>query len=147
MSAGMQNAIMNSVATEEQIRSQRFMQRALLAVGILWGFMPFVLAPFITKGPSDSTFDVFASVLNSLTLLPACVLAYWQRRIACAWLSINAVVIAVALARFLLRTGQFEVWMIVQVVGSVGFAVWLDVVEASHWPAPLEKKRKAVGSF
>jgi hypothetical protein len=127
--------------------SRQFWQRGILAIGILWGFLPFVLAPFITKGPGDSYFDLFASVLNSLTLLPACVLAYWQRRIACLWLSINAVIIASALILFLLRTGNFGVWMLLQVAGSVGFAVWLDVVEARHWPAPLEKKKKAVASF
>lgn len=106
--------------------------------------MPFVLAPFITKGPNDTYFDIFASVFNSLTLLPACALAFWFRRVASIWLTINAVVIAVALAMFILRTGNFEVWMIVQVVGSVGFAVWLDVVEARRWPAPLNARKKAV---
>ncbi len=126
--------------------SRQFLQRCILAVGVLWGFMPFVLVPFITRGPSDTYFDLFASVLNSLTLLPACVLAYWQRRIACIWLSINAVIIASALVMFLARTGNFELWMLVQVAGSVGFAIWLDVVEARHWPAPLEKKKKAVGT-
>ncbi len=137
----------NVVSEDEAIRLQRFWQRTVLALGILWGFMPLVLAPFITKGPSDTYFDIFASVLNSVTLLPACALAYWHRRLASIWLSINAVIIASALAMYIARTGQYGVWMIVQVAGSVGFAVWIDVVEAQRWPAPLEKAKKAVPSI
>ena len=132
---------------DENARSRQFTQRTILAIGILWGFMPLVLTPFITRGANDTSFDLFASVFNSLTLLPACTLAFWRRRIACVWLSVNAVLIACALATFILRTGQYQVWMIAQVAGSVGMALWLDAVEALRWPAPLEKKKNAVGSF
>ena len=135
------NEMTDAITRDETMRLRQFWQRAILTIGILCGFMPFVLAPFIRKGPSDTYFDIIASIFNSLTLLPACTLAFWHRRAASVWLTINAVVIALALASFILRTRQIEVWMIVQVAGSVGFAVWLDAVEALRWPPPLDRKK------
>lgn len=137
-----------AVTSDETMRLRQFWQRAILTIGILCGFMPFVLAPFIRKGPSDTYFDIFASILNSVTLLPACTLAFWHRRAASVWLSVNAVVIALALASFISRTRQLEVWMIIPVACSVVIAAWLDTVEALRWPPPLQKKKaKAVESF
>ena len=137
----------DAVTIDEKTRLRRFWLRTILVIGILWGFLPFVMAPFITKGPNDTYFDIFASVLNSITILPACTLAFWYRRIACIWLSINAVVIAAALVTFIARTGKFEAMMIIEVGGPIVFAVWLDVLEALRWPAALEaRKKKAVGS-
>ena len=131
----------DAIATNPKTEMRRFWLRTLLAIGILWGFMPFVLTPFITKGPADSYFDIAASILNSLTILPACALAFWHRRIACVWLSVNAVIIGAALARFIHRTGKFETMMIVEVAGPILFALLLDVIEALRWPAALEKRK------
>ncbi len=119
----------------EQSQMRQFWVRVLLTVGILWGFLPFVMAPFITKGAGFTDFDVFASVLNSLTVLPASTLAFWHRRISCVWLSVNAVVLPIALATYMERTGRVNALMIVEVAGPVLIAVCLDVVEALGWPA------------
>lgn len=114
--------------------------RTLLLVGILWGFLPFVTAPFITKGPGDTYYDIFASVLNSLTIMPACALAFWHRRIASVWLSVNAVVLSIALATFIRRTGKIDKLMIAEIAGPVLIALCIDFMELRRWPAALEKR-------
>lgn len=125
--------------TDEKARLRQFWLRTLLVVGVLWGFLPFVMAPFITKGAHDTTYDIVASILNSLTILPACTLAFWHRRIACIWLSVNAVVLAGALTDFILRTRKFDSTMIAEVAGPVLFALLLDFIEARRWPAAVDK--------
>lgn len=131
----------DAIVADQKLEMRRFWLRTLLAVGILWGFMPFVLTPFITKGPHDSYFDIVASIINSLTILPACTLAFWHRRIACVWLSINAVIIAVALFTFIHRTGKLESMMAMEVAGPIVMALLLDLLEARRWPAALEKRK------
>jgi hypothetical protein len=136
-------SMIHAVSTEDRLRMRQFWLRTFLVVGILWGFLPFVTAPFITKGPSDTYYDIFASVLNSLTVLPACALAFWHRRIACVWLSLNAVVLSVALATFIQRTSTIDKVMIAEVAGPVLFALCLDFMEARRWPPAIAKARHA----
>ena len=126
--------------TDDQARLRQFWLRTFLVIGILWGFLPFVTALFITKGAHDTTYDIVASVLNSLTILPACALAFRHRRIACIWLSVNAVVLAGALAGFIQRTRKLDWTMIAEVVGPVLFALFLDYAEARRWPAAVERR-------
>ena len=130
----------DAVWTSEQARTRQFWLRTFLVIGILWGFLPFITVPFITRGPADTYYDIFASVLNSLTVLPACALAFWHRRFACVWLSANAVVLSIALATFIRRTGNIDRLMIAEVAGPVLFAICLDFVEAWRWPAAVEKR-------
>lgn len=125
--------------TDDNTRTRQFWLRTLLVIGVLWGFLPFVMTPFITRGPHDTTYDIVASILNSLTILPACALAFWHRRIACVWLSVNAVVLAGALASFIQRTRKLDPTMIAEVAGPVLFALCLDFVEARRWPAAVQK--------
>lgn len=131
--------MMGALWTDDKARTRQYWLRTLLVIGILWGFLPFIMAPFISRGAHDSTYDIVASILNSLTILPACALAFWHRRIACVWLSVNAVVLAGALADFILRTRKLDSTMIAEVVGPVLFAVCLDYVEAMRWPAAVDK--------
>ena len=130
---------------EEKSGTRQFWLRFLLVVGLLWGFLPFVTVPFISKGPGDTGFDIFASVLNSLTLMPACALAFWHRRAACIWLSVNGVVLGVALATFMRRTGQYETAMIAEVAGPIAIALCLDVAEMLKWPAALNARKGKSG--
>jgi len=132
-----------ATGTGETAGNRQFWLRTLLVAGILWGFLPFVTVPFITRGAHDTTFDIFASVLNSLTILPACSLAFWHRRVACFWLSTNAIVLAVALTTYIHRTGRFESAMILEVAGPILFALCLDFIEARRWPAALRRRRTA----
>ena len=124
---------------DERAQARQFWLRVLLTIGMLWGFLPFVMAPFITKGAHDSSYDIFASILNSLTILPACALAFWHRRIASVWLSVNALVLGIALATFLARTGKVDSLMVAEVIGPILFALCLDFIEARRWPPAVEK--------
>jgi len=133
-------SLMNASWTDDQARTRQFWLRTVLVVGILWGFLPLVMAPFITKGAHDTNYDIVASVLNSLTILPACALAFWHRRIACIWLSVNAVVLAGALAGFIQRTRKPDWTMIAEVAGPILFALCLDYAEARRWPAAVERR-------
>ncbi len=125
----------SAVGMDERLKTRQFWLRVLLTVGLLWGFLPFVMVSFITKGAGFTDFDVAASILNSLTVLPASTLAFWHRRIACVWLSVNAAVLPVALATYVERTGKANALMIAEVAGPVLIALSLDVIEALRWPA------------
>jgi len=129
-----------AVGREEKCEARQFWLRTLLAIGILWGFLPFVMAPFITRGPSDTYFDVSVSVINSLTMLPASVLAFWRRRAACVWLSVNGVLLGAGLAEYLMRMHQFHAGMILQVAGPIVYAILLDVFELQGWPPALNRR-------
>jgi len=134
---------MTSIALiDEKFARRQFWLRTLLVIGLLWGFLPFITAPFITRGPGDTYFDVFASVINSITILPACALAFWHRRIACVWLSVNAVLIGAALLTFILHTHHSNAWMIAQVAGPIAFALLLDFFEVRHWPPAVNPRKQ-----
>lgn len=76
---------------DEKPGLQQFWHRSLLVMGILWGIIPLVTLPFIIRGTNDSSLDILAAISNGLTIFPASVLAFWHRRIACVWLSINGI--------------------------------------------------------
>jgi len=126
--------------TDENFERRQFLLRTLLVIGLLWGFLPFITVPFITRGANDTYFDVCASVVNSLTILPASALAFWHRRIACVWLSVNGAMLAVALVNFLLRTHQYHAGMIAQVAGPIALALCLDIMEARGWPPAVNRR-------
>ena len=127
---------------DEKAQGRQFWLRVLLVLGMLWGFLPFITAPFITRGKYDTPFDVMASVLNSLTILPACTLAFWHRRVACLWLSINGVLLTVAVATYIRRTGKVDAFMTVEVAGPVLIALCLDYFEARGWPRAIDARRE-----
>ena len=134
------DSMTDATAMNEKQQEKQFWLRVLLTVGMLWGFLPFIMVPYITKGQGFTDFDIMASVLNSLTVLPASALAFWHRRIACVWLSVNAVVLPVALATYIERTGRSDGLMIAEVAGPVLIALCLDVIEALRWPAAKETR-------
>ncbi len=127
--------------TDEKARGRQFWLRIFLVIGMLWGFLPFIMTPFITRGAYDSSFDILASVLNSLTILPACALAFWHRRVACIWLSINGVLLAIALATYIRRTGKVDVFMTIEVAGPIAIALCLDYFEARRWPRAVDARK------
>jgi hypothetical protein len=63
---------------------------------MLWGAIPFISLPMIlfmiSSGTSASL--ILAQGFNGLTILPACALAFLNRKIASWWLIADAVVIA-----------------------------------------------------
>lgn len=126
---------------DENARGRQFWLRVFLVIGMLWGFLPLIMSPFITKGRYDTTFDILASILNSLTILPACVLAFWHRRVACVWLSINGALLAIALTTFILRTGQVDAMTTIEVAGPVLIALCLDYFELRRWPPAVNPRQ------
>lgn len=125
-------------AMTEKARLQQFWLRCLLAVGVMWGIIPLITLPFITRGNTDSTLDVWAAVVSALTVFPASVLAFWWRRPACIWLTINAGLVATSMTLFILRNHEYRVGSIIGVAVSVLLAVLLDTMEIRRWPGALD---------
>ncbi len=129
----------NDATDEEKKRMRQFWLRVLLVLGMLWGGMPFITTPLIFRGPSGPGFDVFAAVFNGLTVLPACALAFWHRRGACIWLSLNAASVAVAVTLTMTRTRHVDLVALVGAAGPVLLALILDYMELLRWPTALER--------
>jgi uncharacterized membrane protein len=105
----------------------------------MWGIIPLISLPFISRGARDSTLDIWAVVVNSLTIFPACVLAFWHRRPACVWLTINAGLVVTSMTFYVLRTHQYRVGSIIGTVVSLLLAVLLDMAEVRRWPGALDR--------
>jgi hypothetical protein len=129
----------NDALDEEKKRMRQFWLRVLLALGMLWGGMPFITTPLIFRGMSQPGFDVFAAVFNGLTVLPACALAFWHRRGACAWLSLNAASVATAVSLTMIRTRHLDPLALAGAAGPVLLALILDYMELRRWPTALER--------
>ena len=124
----------------EKSRLRQFWLRCLLAAGIFWGLIPLITLPFITRGAADSALDVWAAVSNGLTLLPASILGFWHRRVACLWLTVNGGLVAAAVATYILRNHEYRVGNMIGAAISVLIAVLLDSTEARRWPPALSQK-------
>jgi uncharacterized membrane protein len=105
----------------------------------VWGIIPLISLPFISSGARDSTLDIWAVVVNSLTIFPACVLAFWHRRPACVWLTINAGLVVTSMTFYVLRTHQYRLGSIIGTMVSVLLAVLLDLAEVRRWPGALDR--------
>lgn len=127
------------VTLPEEAGLRQFWLRCLLVVGMIWGVIPLITLPFITRGNTDSTLDVWAVILNGLTICPASVLAFWHRRLACVWLTINAGVVVTSMALFISRNHDYRVGSIIGACVSALLAVFLDVAEARRWPGALNR--------
>jgi hypothetical protein len=121
----------------EKSNMRQFWLRVLLAVGILWGGMPLLTLPLLFIGSMVPALNLFVVVFNGLTVAPACVLAFWRRRLACVWLSGNAVVIIVSIALVFARGHGVGLGSIAGFIGSVILAVVLDFMEIMRWPKAL----------
>lgn len=130
--------VTNLIATTEESRLRQFWLRCLLAVGIIWGVIPLISLPFISLGAKDSTLDVWAVVVNSLTIFPASVLAFWHRRPACVWLTVNGGLVVTSVTLYVLRTHEYRVGSIIGAGVSASLAVLLDMTEAHRWPGALD---------
>jgi hypothetical protein len=120
----------------DQLHLQQFYLRILLAFGIFWGLVPLMTVFFIVRGLNDSGFDVAVVVSNSLTILPASILAFWHRRIACVWLSLNGAMVAID---YMPRFHTFTVGPMIGILFSMLFPLCLDYLEFRHWPNALTR--------
>jgi hypothetical protein len=125
---------------DEKSRLRQFWLRFLLAFGILWGTIPLITVPFVFQGTNDSTFDVLAAVCNGLTILPACILAFWHRRVACIWLTLNGAMLVSVLTSFARRTHEHILQAVIGVAVPVLIAICLDFMEMRHWPGALDRE-------
>jgi hypothetical protein len=124
---------------DERSRLRQFWLRILLAFGIFWGIVPLITLLFITRGTNDSVLDVLAPIINSLTILPASILAFWHRRLACIWLSANAALLLPVAISVMARTHQYDLGTVLGAIVPVLIAVCLDFMEIGRWPAALER--------
>ena len=124
---------------DQSSRLQQFYLRSLLVAGMLWGGMPFVTGPLVARGTGQSHFAIAVALFSSFTILPACALAFWHRRIACLWLTANAIAIVAVWADSLRSGHLINVTESIGIVGSVALALSLDFMELRRWPGALEK--------
>jgi len=127
----------NEAETDEKAPLRRYWLRVLLTIGLLWGTMPPITIAFVILGWSGPLFILGALVFNAFTVLPACALAFWHRRAACAWLSINAVLAASALFSNLRGARVLDMLQMAALAGPVVIAACLDFMEIKGWPAAL----------
>lgn len=124
---------------DETARLRQFYLRFLLVVGMLWGGMPFLTAPLVNRGMGNSPLAVLTALFGSLSILPACALAFWRRRVACVWLTFASVVL-IAGSIATVRSGErLGGWEMVGIAGCIVIALWLDFMELQRWPGALEK--------
>jgi hypothetical protein len=128
----------NVAQNDESSNMRQFWLRVLLALGILWGGMPLLTLPLLFLGVVSAPFGLFATVLNGLTVAPACVLAFWHRRSACIWLSANAATLVIVGVTFLRRTHEVYLDGLIEWAGSVLVALCLDYMELLRWPRALD---------
>jgi FtsH-binding integral membrane protein len=131
--------------TEREV-DQQFWQRCCAALGMMWGLIPLITLPFASGGPTDTPLDMWAAILNGFTLLPASVLVLWHRRLACIWMTLNAVLIVSALTAFTLRNHTYEVGIIIGAAVSVLLAIFFDIAELKRWPQPINRARTEIPS-
>jgi hypothetical protein len=122
-----------------QFRSRQFWVRIVLALGIFWGIIPLITVPFVTRGMNDSALDVIAPVFSSLTILPASILGFWHRRVACVWLSANAALLAPVAVSVMRRNHLYDLGTILSVAVPVLIAILLDTMEIRRWPGALDR--------
>ncbi len=116
---------------------RQFWLRVLLALGILWGGMPLLTLPLAFMGVVPAPFGLLVALVNGITVAPACALAFWHRRGACIWLSLNAVVCAAAIALSAHQAGDRYFVAMISLAGSVVIALCLDFMEIRRWPGAL----------
>lgn len=123
----------------DKSRLRQLWLRTLLTMGIFWGTPLLITLPFVFRGTNDSGFDVSVVVLNSLTILPASILAFWHRRAASIWLAINALLLVVELLFLMHRVNRPALSVLIGISLPILLAVSLVYMEAKNWPNALNR--------
>jgi hypothetical protein len=119
---------------------KQFWLRVLLFAGLLWGTSVLIKIPFIIRDEHDSWFTVFVAVLNGLTILPATALAFWHRRIACIWLSLDVVLVIVAMILYRHQGAHIDPGEFIGLSITFALAVCLNWYELRRWPMALDPR-------
>ncbi len=126
---------------DEKSQSRQYWLRVMLALGILWGgWLPIQLfESALTPGSLGPPLNILAAIVNSITLAPACILAFWHRRAASVWLSLNGILMAATMTRSILRNHRYDPVSIVCDAIPVLLAIFLAVMELRRWPGALDR--------
>lgn len=120
-------------------RDRQFWMRVLLIGGFLCGTLPLITIPLVLRDTNINAFEMLALIFNGLSVLPASALAFWHRRIASVWLTIDAGVVTAALVNSFRGGGRFDAEETAWLIGSIAVAVCLDFMEFRRWPEALQK--------
>jgi len=118
---------------------RQYWLRVLLVIGLLWGTMPPITITFVILGWAGPPFVLGAMIFNAFTVLPACALAFWHRRAACVWLTVNGIIAAAALAIAFQHSNLLSVPEMAALGGPVVIAGCLDFMEIKRWPGALTR--------
>lgn len=118
---------------------RQFWLRFMLVIGMLLGTMPMIDLPLIVPHWTGSAFGLFATIFSAATVLPACAMAFWRRRIACVWLTINGVILIAAEAVAAPRPHGVGTGELVSVAVPILIACVLSYTEIRRWPGALER--------
>ena len=131
----------NARAAIRQSLSRQFNLRVLLVIGLLWGGALLVqLLVYLMTGASPSpSLASRAFVVNCLTVGPACLLAFWFRRTACAWMLLDAILAAFAALHATPGAPTYGPIVVVSPIVPILLAVALIFIELRRWPAALTR--------
>lgn len=130
----------NELTTDGKDPLRQYWLRVLLAIGLLWGTMPPITIAFVILGWSGPVFVLGAMIFNAFTVLPACALAFWHRRAACVWLTVNGILAAAALAITFEHPNLLSVPEMAALGGPVVVAALLDFMEIKGWPGAVNRQ-------
>lgn len=136
-----------AISDEEREDLRRFWGRVTFFAGMLAGMTPMAVPPLAlsTLGPHTAMLELMALMVFSVSVLPASVLAFWQRRVATAWLLLAGVAAAVLVlteqhvlaARGIAADyGSDYLFVVPLALGVFGI-----VTEAGRWPSLLDRKK------
>jgi len=136
---------------KKQLRDdlRRFWSRLVYFLGMMAGFLPLITLPanLFTIGSTNPAIVAFAQVFNAATVLPASALAYWQRRVASLWLTVDAMLGIFAGMEHPVK--GVENWILFAL--TVGIPLLLGgfglITEWTGWPPLLDRKQKARTRF
>lgn len=137
-----------AVSIEEREDLRRFWGRVVFFLGMLAGMTPMAVPPLALSslGAQTAMLEVLALMAFSVSVLPASILAFWQRRLATAWLLLAGVAAAVLVlteqhvlaARGIARDyGSDYLFVIPLALGAFGI-----FTEASRWPSLLDRRTR-----
>jgi hypothetical protein len=134
---------MNEHARNKQSLNQQFNLRVLLVIGLLWGgaLLVQLLVYLMTGASQPPSLASRAFVVNCLTVGPACLLAFWFRRTACAWMLLDAILAATAALHAAPGAPTYGPVLIVTPIVPILLAAALVFIELRRWPAALTRTR------
>jgi hypothetical protein len=104
--------------------------KVIIGFGSIWGLYAFggMLFSSFTIGTNDSAPEVFAILLNGLTILPSCILAIWFMRYAAIWLMLLSPITAFGLVYQVVHSrnaaGDYWELIVAAIPGAIGILLY-----------------------